>query len=178
MQQQFAVTEGTPRYLDYNRNEAFASSLRSERDRRMQSWISSIQNDTEIVQVVCRTKGSTPEEVAYHRELHHVARIFYAGTNLVGIRDAARSSSTKQRERLNSAGSTQSTMTALSEQSTGDSQSPEVSLLTVEMACSRRKIEVPDDDSSFLLRAQVCFVGVLSRLICSPRSLFSLSLAL
>ena len=157
MQQQFAVPGGTPRYLDYHRNEAFASSLRSERDRRMQSWISAIHNDTELVQVVCRMIGCTPEDVAYHRELHHVARIFYAGTNLVGIRDAARSSSNRQRSRLNSAGSTQSVTSAMSEQSTSETQSPEVSLLTVEMACSRRKIEVPDDDSSFLLRAQVSF---------------------
>lgn len=29
----------------------------------------------------------------------------------------------------------------------------QVSLMTVETACPRRRIEVPDDDSSFLLRA-------------------------
>jgi PXA domain/RUN domain len=138
---------GTPRYLDYHRNEAFASSLRSERERRMESWVTSIQDDTEMIQVVSREKGATPQDVAYHRELHHVARIFYAGTNLIGIRDAARS---KQRERLNTADSIQSMASGGS-----DTPSPEVSLLTVEMACSRRRIEVPDDDSSFLLRAQV-----------------------
>ncbi|CAB9509084.1 expressed unknown protein [Seminavis robusta] len=145
--QQSLPTGGTPRYLDHHRNEAFASSLRSERDRRMQSWITSIQNDTEMIQVVCRQKeqGATPEDIAFHRELHHVARIFYAGTNLIGIRDAARSGAAK-RNRLNTADSSLS--------ASSDTQSPEVSLLTVEMACARRRIEVPDDDSSFLLRAQ------------------------
>jgi len=140
----------TPRYLEYHKNESFASSLRSERDRRMQSWVSSIQNDTEIIQIVVRAKGATPEDIAYHRELHHVARIFYAGTNIIGIRDAARSSSAdQQRQRLNTGDSVQS-MDSLG----SGIQSPEVSLLTVEMACARRRIEVPDDDSSFLLRAQ------------------------
>ena len=147
----------TPRYLEYHRNEAFASSLRSERDRRMQSWVTSIQNDTEMLQIVCRLNG-TPEDIAYHRELHHVARIFYAGTNMIGIRDAARSSSASQRQRLNTADSVQSINSTSSLGS--EAQSPEVSLLTVEMACARRRIEVPDDDSSFLLRAQVCIAQI------------------
>lgn len=152
-QMQMQMPGGTPRYLEYHRNEAFASSLRSERDRRMQSWITSIQNDTELIQVVTRIKGATQEDISFHRELHHVARIFYAGTNMIGIRDAARTSSAGPRQRLNTADSTQSALSDIS--GTSDVQSAEVSLLTVEMACARRRIEVPDDDSSFLLRAQV-----------------------
>lgn len=142
------VPGGTPSYLDFHRNGAFASSLRSERERRMQSWITSMQNDTEMLQVVTRIKGATTEDTALHRELHHVARIFYAGTNLIGIRDAARSGAPRNHVQLSPTDSTHSAVSSV------DDQSQEVSLLTVEMACSRRRIEVPDDDSSFLLRAQ------------------------
>ena len=100
--------------------------------------------------MVSRLKGASPEDTAYHRELHHIARIFYAGTNIIALRDAARSAGAQKNSgQLSAADSTTSSASS-------DPQSPEVSLLTVEMACSRRRIEVPDDDSSFLLRAQVC----------------------
>lgn len=71
-------------------------------------------------------KTASDAEIELHQELHNLARIFYTGTNYMCVRDAARKSGEK------------------------------VSLMTVEVVSSRRRIEVPDDDSSFLLRAQVC----------------------
>ena len=141
---QLMSSSSTPRYLDFHRNESFASSLRSERERRMQSWQSIIsQEDGEAYIPVCRTKGVSQECIALHRELHHISRIFYTGTNIVGIRDAARRKNSGQTEGA-----------SIAEASTS-SDEVHLSLLTVETACPRRRIEVPDDDSSFLLRAQV-----------------------
>jgi hypothetical protein len=122
-----------PRYLDFERNSAFASSLRTERDRRMQSWESRKADDS--IQSV-HHKGASDSDKELHQELHDLARIFYNGTNVMAVRDAAR------RNDHDSEGN-----------ETADAQA-KVSLLTVEMASNRRRIEVPDDDSSFLLRAQ------------------------
>jgi hypothetical protein len=95
---------------------------------------------------VCRSKGATQEAIALHRELHHIARLFYTGTNLIAIRDAAKRKNSKEVGEGGSASETASV----------GSEDVHLSLLTVETACPRRRIEVPDDDSSFLLRAQVC----------------------
>jgi hypothetical protein len=139
-------SSSNPRYLDFNRNEAFATSLRSERERRMQSWAAITQEgDTDVspLPIVCRTRGAAAEDVAIHKELHHLSRIFYGSTNIVAIRDAAR--------RQSSDGAPGG---SVSEGSDG-ADAVHVSLLTAETASQRRRIEVPDDDSSFLLRAQV-----------------------
>jgi hypothetical protein len=136
------MSSSTPRHLDFHRNEAFASSLRSERERRAQSWESLVHDNTEGIPVICRTKGSTEADVAWHKELHLIARIFYTGTNLVAIRDAARRKSSAETD-------------SVSQSEATDPEAIQTSLLTLETACPRRRIEVPDDDSSFLLRAQV-----------------------
>jgi hypothetical protein len=68
---------------------------------------------------------ASASEIELHQEVHNLARVFYNGTNFMSVRDAARKTGEK------------------------------VSLLTVEVVSNRRRIEVPDDDSSFLLRAQV-----------------------
>jgi len=136
-------SSSTPRYLDFHRNEAFAASLRSERERRLQSWYRIAHEEIETEEglpIVYRSKGQTDADRSIHRELHTLARIFYSGTNLIAIRDAAR--------RKNSEG-------ASSSDASDASESIQVSLLTVETASQRRRIEIPDDDSSFLLRAQV-----------------------
>lgn len=165
----FAVTASSfgtavPRYLDFDRNEAFAASLRSERERRKQSWDTVVREagfsdssdrsmslSSQPHSMVCRTRGVTPSDIALHRELHHLSRIFCTGTNLLTIRDAAR--------RKNS---TESLITSpqqaeqfAEQQSVTTETTVQVSLLTVETASPQRRIEVPDDDSSFLLRAQV-----------------------
>ena len=133
-------TSSTPRHVDFHRNEAFAASLRSERERRNQAWNAIFEGSSdEGVPIICHSVGALDEDVSIHRELHHLARIFFSGTNLISIRDAARRNSADDR----STASPNSSVTS----------SP-VSLLTVEMASARRRIEVPDDDSSFLLRAQ------------------------
>jgi hypothetical protein len=135
-----------PRYLDFNRNEAFASSLRSERERRMHSWAALTRDgETEAspLPIVCRTRGVTAEDVAMHKDLHHLSRIFYGSTNVIAIRDAAR----KQSSDGGAGGSVS--------EGSDVADSVHVSLLTVETASQRRRIEIPDDDSSFLLRAQV-----------------------
>jgi hypothetical protein len=137
----------TPRHLDFSRNAAFASSLRDERERRMRSWETRKADTT--VQTVHR-KGASAADIDLHTELHSVARIFYNGTNIMAIRDAARR---KDSEESDPGG----------EGNEKDGQS-KVSLLTVEMVSNRRRIEVPDDDSSFLLRAQVSW---LSKMISS-----------
>lgn len=136
-------TMSTPRYLDFHRNESFAASLRSERERRRQSWERLAAEDSagvpEGVPMICR-----PGNQEVHADLHHLARIFYAGTNLMALRDAAR-------RRSGSSAVGESSVDATNEEGSG----VPVSLIVVETACPRRRIEVPDDDSSFLLRAQV-----------------------
>jgi hypothetical protein len=137
---QFSSTSATPRYLDFHRNESFAASLRSERERRLASWDRMVDGDSSEGLPVVHHRGSA-EVNAAHKELHHIARIFYAGTNMIALRDAARRVSGDAGEATDS-----TTSTEISEE--------QVSLMTIETTCPRRRIEVPDDDSSFLLRAQ------------------------
>jgi hypothetical protein len=129
----------TPRFLDFHKNAAFSASLRSERERRWRSWES--QRFDESLQTVHRTRAS-PSEVELHRELHSLAMMFYNGTSLISIRDAARKSEAVDKD-------------AAGSKSMADGETSRVSLITVETVSNRRRIEVPDEDSSFLLRAQV-----------------------
>eukprot|EP00547_Thalassionema_nitzschioides_P005103 CAMPEP_0194209836 /NCGR_PEP_ID=MMETSP0156-20130528/7824_1 /TAXON_ID=33649 /ORGANISM="Thalassionema nitzschioides, Strain L26-B" /LENGTH=1937 /DNA_ID=CAMNT_0038937073 /DNA_START=10 /DNA_END=5823 /DNA_ORIENTATION=+ len=132
--QAYISSSGLPRFVDFRRNENFASSLRAERERRMNSWANAA-NKMKGLPTICR-QGSSEASMAEHREIHHVSRIFYAGTNLIALRTGARRADTDSTDK-----------------ETISSTTP-LSLLTVEMACQRRRLEVPDDDSSFLLRAQ------------------------
>jgi hypothetical protein len=129
------------RYLDFHRNYSFASSLRSERERRMRSWQLVMNGDEKEYEPICRSKGLSQEDATLHREMHNLSRIFFKGTNVIAIRDAARRKKSADNDEFSIAGS--------------ETDDGCVSLLTVETASPRRKIEVPDDDSSFLLRAQV-----------------------
>ena len=131
---QYYGRQSTPRYLDFQRNEAFAASLRAERERRWRSW-QTRKMDKDIQSVVRKT--ASPRESELHSEMHNLARLFHNGTSIMTIRDAAR-----KREKMEE-----------SPKSASD-EKVSVSLLTVEIISSRRRIEVPDDDSSFLLRAQ------------------------
>lgn len=146
------LSSAIPRHFDFHRNEAFAASLRSERERRMQSWYSQFEetsstddgNDESLI--VCRQ--TTENEIKIHMELHQMAKIFYNGTNQISIRDATR--------RRNASTDIPISPTSDDQQVSQEAEVEEelLSLLTVETACPRRRIEVPDDDSSFLLRAQ------------------------
>lgn len=138
--QAYVSSTGLPRFLDFHRNENFSSSLRADRERRMQSWANATTNDAAGHQIICRLKGGSDAAIAAHRELHQVARIFYAGTNLIALRNGARRKDPDSTKSV--------------EGSDDSSDVIPISLLTVEMACQRRRLEVPDDDSSFLLRAQ------------------------
>jgi len=125
---QYYGHQSTPRYLDFQRNEAFAASLRAERKRRWRVW-ETRKMDEDIYAMIRKTASSREYEL--HSEMHKLSRLFYNGTTITTIRDAAR-----KREREE------------------ESLDEKVSLLTVEIVSNRRRIEVPDDDSSFLLRAQ------------------------
>jgi hypothetical protein len=145
----FTSAGATPRYLDFRRNENFASSLRDERERRMQSW----QNVTDSMadqslKVVHRQKGSLEDDIEVHRDLHRLARTLYSGTNVMTLRDGSR-------RKLLDAGSGASPSSATVPSAHDESEISRISLLAVEMSSAKRKIEIPDDDSSFLIRAQV-----------------------
>ena len=138
--QAYVSSSGLPRFLDFRRNENFSSSLRADRERRMQSWATATRNESIGLQIICRRKGGSDAAVAAHREMHQIARIFYAGTNLIALRNGARRRDPDDTKSI--------------EGGNDSSDVVPISLLTVEMACQRRRLEVPDDDSSFLLRAQ------------------------
>ncbi|KAL7573611.1 hypothetical protein ACA910_008745 [Epithemia clementina (nom. ined.)] len=162
-----------PRHFDYHRNEAFAASLRAERERRMQSWYAHCGFDPhqpsaedELASMFVSRGSPDSAETHRHFELHQIARIFYNSTNLIAIRDATRRKNAPSTTApLNALGGNPSqqqgaTVDGVEEAllqvrpSTEEEDLQWVSLLTVETACPRRRIEVPDDDSSFLLRAQ------------------------
>ena len=177
-----------PRHFDYHRNEAFAASLRSERERRMQSWYAysnmdlhkSPSMEDELSSMFVSRTTRNEAETQRHKELHQIARIFYNGTNLISIRDAARrknappltipmspmdnannntqETSSPEQQSQTPTDPVQDRAEESSIQAQQASSEEEdlvwVSLLTVETVCGRRRIEVPDDDSSFLLRAQ------------------------
>ena len=123
-------SHATPAYIDYSKNSVFASSLRSERGRRNDSWHKEVDG-VDKVEFVCRTKGANEKDTLMHRELHHLSRFFYSNTNEIHIEPCSFGD-----------------IAIPSSESAGN--------VTVKAIASRRKIEVPDEDSSFLLRAQVC----------------------
>ena len=141
-QSSYAGFSSTPRFLDFHKNAAFSASLRSERERRARSWES--QRGDDSLQTVHRP-GASQSEVELHRELHSLAMIFYNGTNMISIRDAARKGDSAEKDTTPTSGGSPIV----------DSEKAKVSLITVETVSNRRRIEVPEDDSSFLLRAQV-----------------------
>jgi hypothetical protein len=116
----------TPAFLAFSKNEVFASNLRSERERRHASW-SKETKDRKKLDFVSRTTGMKEKDIVMHRELHHLSQSFYSNTNEIRIESC----------------------------SSGDNQSPSGSTanITVKGVGTRRMIEVPDEDSSFLLRA-------------------------
>jgi hypothetical protein len=139
------TTSSCPRYLDFSRNSSFATSLRAERDRRMLSWLRQFDDTAdEALPIIGRQKGATAADTAAHRELHHIARIFYSSTNVIAIRDAARKKATSEVDMSGSQSSPDAS----------EAMVTPMALLTLETASPRRRIEIPDDDSTFLLRAQ------------------------
>jgi hypothetical protein len=121
-----------PRYLDFQRNEAFAASMRAERERRWRAW--ETRQADENVHTVIRKTATKAIDFELHAEMHNLSRLFYNGTNIMSIRNARKGDQDE-------------------EESNKPISKEKVSLLTVETTSMRRRIEVPDDDSSFLLRA-------------------------
>ena len=80
-------------------------------------------------------------------DVHRLARLFYANTSLISIRNGVRRNEQSSENPLQT-----------------KEERTYISLLAVEPICPRRRIEVPDDDSSFLLRAQVRFKTLLLEL--------------
>jgi len=123
-----------PAYLAFSRNDVFASSLRSERERRSKSWMREIKGKKNL-EFVSRTKGLKDKDIMMHRELHHLSRFFYTNSNEIHI------------EPCSSGGGDNQSATATTPSSTAGN-------IIVKAVGTRRKVEVPDEDSSFLLRAQ------------------------
>jgi hypothetical protein len=72
--QAYVSSTGLPRF-DFRRNENFSSSLRADRERRMQSWANATRNDSAGHQIIGRLKGASDAAIAAHREMHQVANI-------------------------------------------------------------------------------------------------------
>jgi len=118
----------TPAYLDFSKNSTFASSLRSERERRHESWVKEITG-MEKIEFFCRARGIKDKDAMVHRELHHLSRFFYTYTSEMRIEPCPMPDA--------------------------ESRSLEPAAnISVKGVSSRRKLEVPDEDSSFLLRVQ------------------------
>jgi hypothetical protein len=77
-------SQGTPTYLQFDKNSVLASSLRTERQRRMDSWYKET-SDREKLEMVLRSKGTCEKDMLLQRELHHLARFFYSNTSEIMI---------------------------------------------------------------------------------------------
>ncbi len=160
-----------PRHLDFHPNESFASNLRSERERRLKSWQNIVQEDftqklkdqTNIFTAVIHGKASGQ----VHRELHQMAHLFYKSTVVVRLamtRVKPDLSPSQTLAEFTVKGIDQNTITEESEnqkkieqlgKGSSDGKGGESCLqCTLSVVSSRRKIEVPDEDSSFLIGGQ------------------------
>lgn len=114
-------------HLDFRRNESFASNLRIERNARMESFEKSKSSSTSRIHVemICRSHVASHNHFTEHRDLHAMAKSFYYNTNMITLKHVKPNDS-----------------------------SNEQTMLLFESVTGKRKLEIPDDDSSFLLRAQ------------------------
>jgi hypothetical protein len=159
-----------PRHLDFHPNESFASNLRTERERRLKSWHNIVQEDfseklkdqTNIFTSVIHGKANGQ----VHRELHQLSHLFYKSTVVVRL-----TVSKLKQNYLSSQTSCDNVVQGDDQYAITDviakrdsEQSNEATVecscsenclqLTLTVVSSRRKIEVPDEDSSFLIRGQ------------------------
>jgi hypothetical protein len=114
-------------HLDFHRNESFASNLRIERNSRMESFekLKSSPASRIHVEMICRSHVASDNHFTEHRDLHAMAKSFYYNTNMIALKHIKPNDS-----------------------------SNEQTMLLFESVTGKRKLEIPDDDSSFLLRAQ------------------------
>ncbi len=135
-----ATNQPLPSHLNFHRNEVFATSLRNERDTRMQSFLHVFNGPRSTVEMICRSRIRSEKHFAQHRELHNLAKCFYFNTNALILRAESRKIVSN----------------------TEDETAPIEASLVLETITSRRKTSIPEDDSSFLLRAQPCPLNIVS----------------
>jgi hypothetical protein len=150
-----------PIYLQYTRNKVFASSLRTERQRRKESWHKETM-EREKLDLVCRSKGVTEKDQLMHRELHHLSRFFYSNTcelmvEPCSVGEAGTQSESAANITVKAIGKAMCNVDSILSR-TFFFQFIQISSHYILQTAPRRKIEVPDEDSSFLLRAQVRLV--------------------
>jgi hypothetical protein len=136
------TNQHVPPYLVFHANEPLAFSLRSERNERRKSFLKFINESTGVgkvnLEMICRSKRS-PENFLEHRDLHNLAKGFYSNTTAICLRHI--------------------NLDTVSSES--NDCKPIKTLLVMESITTRRKWSIPDDDSSFLLRAQPVHLDVI-----------------
>jgi len=134
-----ANQNSSPLYLEFHRNDTLASSLRSERFERMKSFsnLNSDKSKKVHAEMICRSRVVSKDHFLQHRDLHNLAKGFYSNTTRLLLNHF----------NVDTAG--------------GDGDNATHTLLTIENVTTRRKWAIPDDDSSFLLRAQPVHLNVV-----------------
>jgi len=155
--------QSTPSYLHFHRNEVFATSLRTERDRRMESFArvnaEILATNKASIEMVCRSRVITDKHIMDHRELHNLVKIFHLNTVALVLQHV-KASRKEEKSELKKHDNTDRLKVPHDdvERAKSDIRSVGVpkmaTALMMESMSPRRKMEVPDDDSSFLLRAQ------------------------
>lgn len=126
--------QSIPPYLAFHRNEALASSLRSERDDRRKSFLNIIKQSKGSKKIpfemICRSNIQSQENFREHRDLHNLAKGFYSSTTVLSLQHSNY------------------------EMVRNISHDNKQSLIIMENISTRRKWAIPYDDSSFLTRSQ------------------------
>lgn len=130
-----------PSHLNFRRNEVFATSLRNERERRMKSFTQVFNQSRDNIEMICRSHVDSKQHYSQHRDLHNLAKNFFINTNALFLKRESRQDITN---------------------TSSESFSNISSSLVLETISPRRKTSVPEDDSSFLLRAQPTPLNVVS----------------
>jgi hypothetical protein len=136
-----ATHQNIPPYLAFHSNETLASSLRSERTERRKSFLNIIKESTGSkklhFEMICRSNVQSQENFREHRDLHNLAKGFYSSTTALSLQhmnfDTVKSVSNDTKN----------------------------TLLIIENITTRRKWNVPYDDSSFLMRAHPVQLDVI-----------------
>jgi len=153
----------TPSYLHFHKNEVFATSLRTERDRRMESFArvnaETMAANRASIEMICRSRAVTDKHIMDHKELHNLVKLFYSNTVALVLQNV-KASRKEEKSDLKKRDNTETVKTPKEgvEIKKRDIRSIDAhkmaTVLMMESMSLRRKMEVPDDDSSFLLRAQ------------------------
>ena len=96
-----------------------------------------------MVETICRSKVKSKDHFLEHRDLHNLAKGFYSNTTSLSLRHIYTGS-----PGINC------------EEGSEEVKEPET-ILVMENVATRRKWAIPDDDSSFLLRAQPVQLNVV-----------------